>query len=138
MATNLEEKIQTFCSVTGESTERAKFFIESCGGDVDGALSRYFEHLEEDDQHNAPQLASNSAAVPEDDTPENTSFRRTSGVMPFQNTSQTESSQQRQPPSSNRIKTFSELAAGNEEEDEDDRNEYYTGGEKRCSSYLHT
>ncbi|KAM4608096.1 NSFL1 cofactor p47 [Discoglossus pictus] len=55
MAARLEEAVREFVSVTGAEEERARFFLESAGGDLQLALASFYEDGGDDDIVTLPQ-----------------------------------------------------------------------------------
>ncbi|UZJ55949.1 hypothetical protein CBS101457_005269 [Exobasidium rhododendri] len=71
----MDEQIAQFVSITGVDSERAKFFVESANGDVETALSTYYESEgneggeggESDDEEMEGNSQTPAAATPKDE-----------------------------------------------------------------------
>ncbi|CDW97655.1 hypothetical protein [Sporisorium scitamineum] len=70
----MDESIQQFASITGASTERARFFLEAAGGDLQTAMSSFYESEPSQAEAGAgaeaeaPTNASAAPAVPDNYT----------------------------------------------------------------------
>lgn len=151
----MDENIQQFAAITGASTDRARFFLEAANGDLETALSSFYEsepaQAEAEEENTAQSTATPS--VPDDYT-----GPRTLSGQPVESSassgfgSSTSSAQPSRTAASSGsrggISTFRDLRAANEgpssqrrgggdeddEEDNDDEMNFFAGGERSALS----
>lgn len=133
-----EEKVASFCDITGASPEQAAFFLEGCNWDLDNAVSSFLD----EDSHGQSGPSDNVTAPRdkveevEEAPPSRPSNPGASlgGSSARGGSSRSSGRGRNSKPSNSRIKTFSELNRAsqddNDDDDDDEPNEYYTGGEK--------
>ncbi|CBQ73286.1 related to SHP1-potential regulatory subunit for Glc7p [Sporisorium reilianum SRZ2] len=156
-----DESIQQFASITGASTERARFFLEAAGGDLQTAMSSFYEsepaQSDAGAEAEAEAASTNASAAPA--VPDNYTGPRTlsgqpvdpSAVSGFGGAS-SESSRPSRPAaggaSRGGISTFRDLQsassggpsrrAGDDDDDDDDADDdemnYFAGGERSALS----
>uniref|UniRef100_A0A8C5MKX9 NSFL1 cofactor p47 n=1 Tax=Leptobrachium leishanense TaxID=445787 RepID=A0A8C5MKX9_9ANUR len=107
MAAQQEEAVREFMVVTGSENERARFFLESAGWDLQVALTSFYEDGGDDDIMTLPQPGSGSSS-------------RSSG-----------------PPGDHRVTSFRDLVHAQEEEEEEDEGQrFYAGGSERSGQQI--
>ncbi|WAQ82657.1 hypothetical protein PtA15_3A20 [Puccinia triticina] len=107
----VSDVVTQFVSITGSSTDQARFFVDSAGGNLDTALSTYFETVGTTNPgaHTAPSVSSAPIAP----TGPTTLSGEAADEMPAEwkrPSSGSQKSSNRKPPRSGGIKTFSDLS----------------------------
>ncbi|CDU26396.1 related to SHP1-potential regulatory subunit for Glc7p [Sporisorium scitamineum] len=156
----MDESIQQFASITGASTERARFFLEAAGGDLQTAMSSFYESEPSQAEAGAgaeaeaPTNASAAPAVPDNYTGPRTLSGQPvdpSAVSGFGTGSSSASSRPSRPAaggaSRGGISTFRDLQSSSsgpsrragDDDDADDHDDgddmnYFAGGERSALS----
>lgn len=128
-----DEDLNNFCSVTGASIERAKFYVEAANGNLEVAIESFFENggAEEAMESDAPVVQGRALQVDEDDGDDDDDedynpFNQLGGSKPKEGT-------RKQPARAAAGKIFSlnDMNADEEGEDADtDQQAFYAGGSK--------
>ncbi|PLW28428.1 hypothetical protein PCANC_20810 [Puccinia coronata f. sp. avenae] len=103
--------ITQFVSITGSSTDQARFFVDSAGGNLDTALSTYFETV--GTSNPAPPSAANTSSAPTPASGPTTLSGAAADEMPEEwkrPSAGSKKSSTRNPPPSGGIKTFGDLS----------------------------
>lgn len=130
-----DEDLNNFCSVTGASIERAKFYVEAANGDLGVAIESFFESGGSDDvvMEDAPQLAATGVKVDADeDVDEDDDDDE--DYNPFQKLN--ESKPTRKQPARNANKIFSLNDMNNDNEEGEDGQAFYAGGSKTSGQQI--
>lgn len=105
----VSDVVNQFVSITGSSTDQARFFVDSAGGNLDTALSTYFETVGTTQAPTAP----NVSTAPIAPTGPTTLSGEAADEMPAEwkrPSGGSKNSSIRQPPRSGGIKTFGDLS----------------------------
>lgn len=154
----MDESIQQFAAITGASADRARFFLESAGGDLETAMSSFYESgAPQSDAAGEAECATPSEAVPS--VPDNYTGPRTLSGQPVDSSASSgfgATSSSSQPSRSvasggsrGGISTMRDIRSANEssagrragggDDDEDDEGDddemnYFAGGERSALS----
>lgn len=126
-----DEDLNNFCSVTGASLDRAKFYVEAANGNLDVAIESFFENggaEEADMESDAPVVQGRAMQVDEDDDEDDEDynpFNQLGGSKPKEGT--------RKQPARAAAAAAGKIFSLNDMKGEDDDTEqqaFYAGGSK--------
>ena len=121
----MEGDISQFVSITGASVEEARQYINSCNGDVNMAVTSYFEACDDASQPVAPAVPANVSG------PRTLSGAAVSDTAPWPSNSMKKSSGAARKARSGGIMTFNDLRSNDEpREEDDDPVNLFAGGER--------
>lgn len=132
-----EEDLNNFCSVTGASIERARFFVEAANGDLTIAIGSFFENGggEDVEMTDAPQLAATGTKL--ENLDDDDSDDDDEDYNPFQKLSEASKPTRKQPArSTGKIFSLNDMNNDNEEEEEGDSQAFYAGGSKTSGQQI--
>ncbi|KAI8092500.1 uncharacterized protein BX664DRAFT_88744 [Halteromyces radiatus] len=110
------ESINQFIAMTGVSKEQAKFFVEMANGDIEMALTQYYDNSNESSGPSTPAASSSleSSAIP------------SSSAIPAKRSTNASRSTK-----SSNIRTLNDVATSQaRDEDDDEPQNFFAGGEK--------
>ncbi|GAC97461.1 hypothetical protein PHSY_005047 [Pseudozyma hubeiensis SY62] len=149
----MDENIQQFAAITGASAEKARFFLEASGGDLQTAMSSFYESEAGAEPEGATE-ADSAPSVPDNYTGPRTLSGQpvdASAVSGFGSSNAASSQPSRSATSSSNrggISTFRDLQSSNDgpsgskragedhddDDEDDDEMNYFAGGEKSALS----
>lgn len=121
---DLSEQLAQFCDITGASEDRARFFLESSGGQLEVALASFYENENDNDMDpGSPEILETTSAHPEPQ-PAPASELRSTGSKKSKSKSKTKSS------SSSRVRTLASLKQDSDSDDSgnEEGQAFYAGG----------
>lgn len=128
-----DEDLNNFCSVTGASLDRAKFYVEAANGNLEVAIESFFENggaEEADMESDAPVVQGRALQVDEDDDDDDEDynpFNQLGGSKPKEGTRK----QPARAAAAGKIFSLNDMNGDEEgEEDDNEQQAFYAGGSK--------
>ncbi|EME30264.1 NSFL1 cofactor p47 [Galdieria sulphuraria] len=119
-----DAKVAQIVSLTGLSTEQAKFFLDSCGGDTEAALNTYLETQPEEQLSRCEEVETRASEVFEESSPPRETVYREKHIM-----TDKQSSSSRQPKRGG-VASLRDLLPEEPSPEEESGKNYYAGGER--------